>query len=485
MKQVSRLLVPILLCLMVPVRAQDGERALIYPEHLREDLEVFRQALHAAHPDPYRYVTRAALDRTIDSLSRSITVPLAHERFAAAIQPLLHRLGDPNTVLEDPGVDRDWYRQQVLLLPLEVRVCEEVLVLEDELKGFGSIPPGSSILAIDGLPVGEVLGRMRAGIVSRGCGSGYADRMIEERFPELYDRFVGRDPQHDIRYRTPDGEEHTTRIASLTLEEMDRSMRPLEADVLTPWHYVHHDDLATTWLRLETFDQDRLRAAGIRTDRFLDELNTHLRDREVEVLVIDVRGAAGRELHMAEEVFSRFAEESFRVVQGMSVRSMSPPKGFVKSADSEAYYASVNAQYLPDRNEVYLLRPDDPRLEPMDPVRKAFGGKVYIVQDGGTREAGAALSILAGRSGRARLVGEATGTNALAYCGGRTLDVKAPASGLVLRMPLVRYLWDGAPRGEVDDGEPPHHPAHQEVSAVARGRDSVRDNLLQLIRELR
>ncbi|MCB0782037.1 MAG: hypothetical protein KDC03_21330, partial [Flavobacteriales bacterium] len=156
MKQVSRLLVPILLCLMVPVRAQDGERALIYPEHLREDLEVFRQALHAAHPDPYRYVTRAALDRTIDSLSRSITVPLAHERFAAAIQPLLHRLGDPNTVLEDPGVDRDWYRQQVLLLPLEVRVCEEVLVLEDELKGFGSIPPGNSILAIDGLPVGEV-----------------------------------------------------------------------------------------------------------------------------------------------------------------------------------------------------------------------------------------------------------------------------------------------------------------------------------------
>ena len=483
--QVPRLFVPLLLVLAAPIRAQDGERALIYPEQLREDLEVFREAIHAAHPDPYRYVTRAALDRTIDSLSRSITIPMSHEDFVTALWPLMHRLGDPNTLLEDPGFDAEAFRREVRLLPLQVRICREGLVLEDERKGFGSIPPGSLILAIDERPAVEVLDRLRAGIVAKGCGAGYADRMIEARFPELFDRHLGRADHHEIRYRTPEGDERTTRIGPLTLEEMDRSQWPAGDAVLAPWHYVHHADLSTTWVRLATFEQDRLREANVRPDRFLDELTAHLRDREVEVLVIDVRGASGRELHMAEEVYARFADAPFRVVQGMSVRSMAPPKGFVKSADSDAYYASVNAQYLPDRNDVYLLRPDDPRLEPMDPVRKAFTGKVYLVQDGGTLEAGAALSILAARQGLAKLVGEATGTNALAFCGGRTLDVKAPASGLVLRMPLVRYLWDGAPRGEVDDGEPPHHPAEQEASAVARGRDTVRDNLLALIRELR
>ena len=269
----------------------------------------------------------------------------------------------------------------------------------------------------------------------------------------------------------------------LTRIEMENSMR-IVPSVLPSWRYNEYPEVGAVWLTLSTFDEKVLAAEGIRTDRFLKDLLAVLHDDGTKFLVVDVRGAGGAELHMAENIHALYATEPYRVVQNMFVRSTELPPGFAGNADSEAFYASAGAQFLPDRNDGFALRPDDVRLERLPPMAKPFAGRVFIVQDGSTREAGAALSILGHRSRRAKLVGEATGTNAFGFCGGRSISIAAPNTGLVLDIPLMRYIWDGAPAGPMDQGEQPDHRIRPSPGDIAKGGDPIKRSLLEFIREL-
>lgn len=68
------------------------------------------------------------------------------------------------------------------------------------------------------------------------------------------------------------------------------------------------------------------------------------------------------------------------------------------------------------------------------PLAKGFQGKVYVLVDGLTTGAGAAFVMMANRGGRARTVGEETGSNAASFCGGRELAITLPRSGCVLHI---------------------------------------------------
>jgi hypothetical protein len=199
----------------------------------------------------------------------------------------------------------------------------------------------------------------------------------------------------------------------------------------------------------------------------------------VRTLVIDVRGAAGADLGMAELAFSMIAKEPYRVVKEITMRQ---PEGYAEGR--VPMYASVGERSLPESDRATSVPADDPRLALTKPYEKAFAGKVYVVCDGLTRDAGAALVMLARRSGRARIVGEEVGSNSMSFCGGREVVITTPRSKLRLHVPSTRFVPEGQGDGPADHGELPHHTVEQQPWGLAKGRDTVRSALMEMIREL-
>ena len=76
------------------------------------------------------------------------------------------------------------------------------------------------------------------------------------------------------------------------------------------------------------------------------------------------------------------------------------------------------------------------------------------------------------------------GTNAISACGGRVLRLHAPNSKLVFEVPLVRYVFDGSPKGPSDHGDLPDHQIGPNPRALASGKDAVKEALLEMIMEL-
>lgn len=459
-----------------------GER--YYPEQLRQDLETIRQTVHQAHPDPYRYHTRAELDRLLDTIAAGFRVPHTQEEFLQAMLPVFKAIGDGNTVLAPSTALADAYARTEPLIPLMVSVIDGALHVNEELKGFRTLSAGTRILAINGQSGERIVAAMRGLLIGDGRDTTYLDRRIEREFPVLFRRIHGARTSFDVDVRTPEGELLQRRLFALTGEEMGRTHVP-KGIALKPWRMEEIPDLATMWVTLSTLDRKALGAEGVVPERFLQSVEEALRRSEARTLVLDVRGADGPDAALAEQVFALIARAPYRVMQTMTVRSRQAPDAYKYSAPMPEFYASLQNTYLPEQDGSMSLRPDDPRLSFMEPLARAFKGKVYVLADGATRNAAAAFVMMAVRAGRVSFIGEELGTNAMSWCGGRELALTLPRTKSLLRVPLTRYVPDGAVTGAIDRGEMPRHAVGQRPYELAQGRDAVRASLLLMLRELR
>lgn len=462
---------------------EDPQVRINYPEDLMEDFSIIRQTLEQAHPDPYRYHTKAELDHLFDEVATSFKGPLTAEGFIAATLPVLKAIGDAGALLAPPAPIADAYEHSVPLIPFTVAVIGDRLFLDEELKGFRSLPSGCELLRINDRSAADILAVLRSAQVPEGADTTLLDRRIERDFPVMYRRFVGPAEEFDITYRTSDGATGGKELFALTMDEMRQTHAPKGYD-LEPWRMEELPGIRSAWLTLGTMEMSDLDQRKITPERFLNNVVEALRIVDASTLVIDVRGAGGSDLGLAEQVFAVIAQAPYKVVRSVSIRSGRVPDSYRYAAPAPEFFASIGDMYMPELKGRREMNPNDPRLTMMKPLSKAFQGKVYVICDGLTTGAGAAFVMMAKRSGRARTVGEETGSNAASFCGGQVLEVTLPRSGCVLHVPLKRYVPEGVAEGPSDRGERPEYKVPQRAEDLAKGGDSVREALIHLIAEM-
>src|SRR5436189_2023022 len=109
----------------------------------------------------------------------SLAVPISAIRYQELLMPLFHRIGDAHCYPEPGAVRQEWMRHEVPIIPLKVRVLVDGLFVEEELKGFRSLPPGAKILSINAIPVSDLLQRMEKLVVTDGANTTLGRHLIE------------------------------------------------------------------------------------------------------------------------------------------------------------------------------------------------------------------------------------------------------------------------------------------------------------------
>jgi len=473
----------LLVCATALFSQPNGHGQFLYPERLHADVELLRSAIHEAHPDPYRYHTRLELDELVNAISESMVVPMSIVEFQQAIQPIFNALGDSHCYAEWPLDYAQYLRTQALLLPLKVRFISEGSFLEDELKGFRSIPLGSRITAINGRSAADIKERLLASVTTDGANRSYAERKVEQEFPQLYHCFIEQVASFQIDFVAPDKTIGKKQIFAMSGSDIERTRKPSGSSLL-PWGATWDAESGTMIVTMRTLDPDSLARAGQRAERFLQQLLAEAASNKARTMILDLRGAGGRDLGMAEMVFSAFAKQPYQMLSDMQVRSIEAPEERSSHTLPTEFYASADTRFLPNAMGAYRLPPSDPRLAYFDPLDGAFLGKLYVICDGMTRDAAAALVMMARRNHRGRLVGEETGSNAHGFTGGPEWIVTAPNSGMRFHIPLVKYIPAGRGDGPMDRGEQPHHQAYRSAWALTNGSDPIMSSLLEMIREL-
>src|SRR5262249_12376529 len=132
------------------------------PSQLLADVRIARQALEEGHSGPYRYTSKAELDRIFDRTEQSLTGPMSVLEFYRVLTAVLAAVKCGHTDISLPKDSWKTFIAQVGALPLHVRMLDGKPYVYRDLSGTPRPLVGKEIRAFNGIATSHIVEKMLA-----------------------------------------------------------------------------------------------------------------------------------------------------------------------------------------------------------------------------------------------------------------------------------------------------------------------------------
>ncbi len=490
--------------------AADGPSVTLRASDLKADAAVLRDALETVHPGLYRYNTKeqmaahfGALDAAFDHDQSIGDAFVALSRLTATIKcghtfPNPHNQSKAVAAALFSGANK---------VPFCFRWIDGRMIVTRDLTRGGSLKPGDEVMAINGVPAGEVLARLMS--ITRADGSNDAKRITQLEvtgqepyeafdiyFPLMYPLTAG---EFEIRVRPIGAAQDTIVMAAAITGEArlaaDEDKAPEGGDAPL-WRLEYRaDGIAclpmASWVAYKT-TWDWV--------KFINDSFDEMVAKTVSTLVIDLRGNEGGS-GVGDVIVARLIDAPV-ARSGMQrfVRYIKTPGRLNAVLDTwDASFKDWGVDALgpmdlgdratglaPDATDgFYRLRTEDGKdpeqVEQMIlPRGPRFCGKVFVLVDSSNSSATFEFAQLVRRHRLATLVGQPTGGNQRGINGGAFFFVRLPRTGLEVDVPIMAQFpgRDGGMPAD-DAGIVPDVIVTPSVLDIANGVDAEWRSLIE------
>ncbi|MBN2460235.1 MAG: hypothetical protein JXB60_01400 [Candidatus Cloacimonetes bacterium] len=273
------------------------------PAELREDFNQFRKKLEEEHCCLYEYTSKETFDSLFIHQYALINKSLGLSDFFKILTPITAMIGCGHTAVWMP--DYFWDQGSDLLFPLRIRLIENLVVVADTYADTLQLPFGSIIRKINDVPVTDIIAEMKSNYSADAFNENFILTQIERRFPLIYARRFGFFTQYKVEYQLP--AESIIRTAYLNPAELSAVREQVFANFNHPrleFDLLPERNIAI--MRIKTF---------IYYDRvpyftaFLDSCFQVVKEKNIENLILDLRGNDGGDPFCAAPLLSYLERE--------------------------------------------------------------------------------------------------------------------------------------------------------------------------------
>ena len=368
-----------------------------------------------------------------------------------------------------------------VFFPLELRFVEGKAYIFGNLGASGEISRGDEILAINGLPMAEVLAKLLsvvpcdAGILTRRL------RLLEN--PNTFGLYqaVVFGPLETFRLRVrgaagaPVREVTVPGVKGADIPRIIQERSP--ATAVRPPLYERSFRGGTAVITIRQFGDDR----GPGRDsypEFIRKTFVELADKKIETLIIDVRGNGGGADEYGRMLFAHFMEQPFPYYRALEIKK--------DRFDLFKYVEGTQPQWpgsgIRKNARGWYDVLDHPNVGTMKPETPRFTGRTCILVDGLSFSTTGESTSQFHFHKKAVFVGEECGAGYYGNTSGAMPLVTLPHTRLRLRIPLILYTLavDGYPK---DRGIVPDIPVAPSIDDLLAGRDVAMERALEFIRK--
>ena len=306
---------------------------------LEEDFRQFRRIMEEKTAG--LYTDRAELTRLLDEAETSIQKKsMAELEFYRLLAPIVAELRCGHSFLSVSESMEAYMRDHALFFPLEVRIFDNSLFVIDDPHGTG-VTPGSEIVRINGTSAGEVISIIRANMVTDGYDRGRPRYDTERWFAAMYYSFIDTADEFELVVQSPDGEGSTeVSVPAVRDSSLAKTTKGVMHDTKDSPYSVSIEN-GYALMTVSTFNYSKPK----QFKAFLEDSFTELAEKEVDTLILDLRGNYGGTPVPTVELFAYLIE--------------GPVPFFAKD------------------NPFYLNK----WKKPVEPAPQAFNGRLYVLMD--------------------------------------------------------------------------------------------------------
>lgn len=470
------------LAAQAPVAPPDS---LIPGAALSEDIRVLRAAFEAVHPGLHRYVTPAQLDRRFAALearlARGATARDAWLAFAelAAIVRCGHTFTNP---ANQSRAVADLVFRRTPRVPFYFRWLDGRMVVTRDVSAEPLFPPGTEVLAVNGVPAATILARLLP--YSRTDGGNEAKRVanlalqpdarwqaFDVFYPLLFAPPAG---PWRFRIRAPDGAVRTVSAAPVDaaqrLAARDSALRASSDTTRPPWTLrIDDDGVAVLGMRTWVTYNDRWN-----WEAWVDSAFAEVASRGARALVIDLRGNEGG-TSVGDRILAHLVEQPVVLSQLQRfVRYRQLPDSLRRHLDTwDRSFDDWSAATTPAPERPGFLRlvraSEDTAGTVVQPIGARWPGPTFVLVSADNSSATFQFALSVRELGLGRLVGQPTGGNRRGINGGAYYFVRLPNSRIEVDLPIIGYY---SPTPQPDAGLEPDIAVKVTPADIAAGRDA-------------
>jgi len=285
--------------------AQDkNEVSVIYSiEALQADFIEFRKTLENDHCCLYEYTEKKEFDQLFHKQYSLISTPMQIHEFYKILTPITAKIGCGHTAAWMPG--SYWDIDPESLFPVQFELIEGYAVVSGTYNDSLQVPFGSILQKINGRDMNDILDEMRMNYSADAFNIHFINAQIERRFSLIYARRFGYPEKYIVTYALP------KRKTSETLELIPTTNQLVRKVVFSNFNHPP--------LTLELIENKNTAVLTIPTfiyyDKvdyftgFVDSCFTVIKEKNIDNLILDLRGNDGGDPFCAAPLFAYLEPE--------------------------------------------------------------------------------------------------------------------------------------------------------------------------------
>lgn len=425
-------------------------------EDLVKDYRLAMDILKKQHPNPYKFIDSASLDRKVDSLLKLAMdqkSPLSSIQFSP-----IHLIRDVHTNCRfSDDISKDLLGS-MYYFPLPVVIERGKLIVN--IKG-AEVPFASDILSINKQLAKDLISSLESSAYSDGHINTGTDR-VYSNFQVILSMKYPDCREYEISYREPGNKTvKKLRLSSLlpapAYHSTKLSFFPVNQLARSYWVYSSYDDQSKTGiLTVNTFNLQESYAYK-EFSSFFKEVNK----RGCKNVIIDVRSNGGGNPGISALLFSFMAKKSFQNMYNNRTKTIGIAYPEYATIDGRKYsdddiQSKKNFFYQRfDKDSVSGFYIGNARLKegllenfPVD--KDAFSGNIYVLTGGGTVSAATYFASLVQKNNRGIVIGKETGSGEQSTTAAWFITYQLPRTKFILTVPSAELYFFNA---STDDGK--------------------------------
>ena len=429
---------------------------------LKEDFDIFKRTLTTIHPGIYRYQTPASLENLFTELEAKLKSPLAEGEFFKLISQLASQIYCGHT-FPNPYNQNGIFRERIsggkLYLPFYFAIVGGKIIVTENASPV-NLAKGSEIRKINNFTAREIIEKTLT--VTRADGRNTPAHRIKQielnRFEA--ERYALFDWYFPLFFAPSAGENFaieatdyatkkkvTFQIAAMTKAERTAEIEKRYGKAPTyddGWKFEIWND-GTARLKIENSITWRLKK--IKFKEFLANAFAEMRKKNVEKLIIDLRGNSGGDTNVGFELARYLAKKNLSpyLASRRLVRNVAPQIDLAKYLDTYSKeLKSVLLNGVPENiykkadNGFFEILPNENTTDysPISPYENNFRGKTFIISDSSNASATFQFLNYVQENKLATIVGQETGGNRQGINGGNYFFLSLPNSKIETDIPV-------------------------------------------------
>ncbi|MCS4435349.1 S41 family peptidase [Aquiflexum gelatinilyticum] len=446
----------------------------LQPAQMKSDVEIFKKALEAKHPEMYRYTSAEEFESLFDQVKPHLSRDMSVREFYLKMTPIIAALHCGHTKWIVAGQDMYYPFFDADLFPLQLHFENDKAYVISHFDG-NEVPVTAEVLSINGEKMGEIIKSLLPKL-SFGDGFSQAGKyyQLNHAFPGIFSTHFGTKPTYDVEVLR-DGKTKNLTFEGVSHHQIKAYQSSKNKEHEDPFR-LEILEANTAWL-----DIDRFYAYPNEPDfkKFLKATFEQIKENNVSDLVIDLRGNEGGNESYGIELYKYLAESPFSYYDRISVKNKEK-LDFETNTSFLFKIASLfnkNGEY----GREFTLQKG---LKTQKPNKNAFQGNVYLLLDGQSFSVTTEFASRFKSEKRGIIIGTETAGGYAMNTSGFFSIVTLPHSKIDLGIPLLGFHMAGlAENNPKDRGILPDYTIETHAENVQNGVDAVRDFSLELIRK--